>query len=301
MAKGHWVAPYTSLITSSMMGKSRHMKQVANHLPSVYICLRGVVGGYGYPRRSPSIFEWSSMGAATIVGKPVEDYYFCFSTFRWSAFIISTIRLLAQWIDNGMFFTSLGIDNWKDIAFDFAWLWKFFAEPSDTSKLEAFWLDVQDMANTLLKSREGRRSAHAYFQLRHSRDVRLSLRRLRRCFEKHQINDNSLPLIFIFDEARTLCEHEAYDGARIYGDHDIDFPESKQPPTDVVDHPMPFRHFSNFFPLRHAFRYLWKGTEYEARVFAVFTDTTSRIANFQPTSWNDPSLRVLILPEPGRH
>ena len=52
--KGLWVAPYTSLVTSSMMGKSRHMKEVANHLPSVYICLRGEDRGYGYPRRSPN-------------------------------------------------------------------------------------------------------------------------------------------------------------------------------------------------------------------------------------------------------
>ena len=46
---GRWVAPYTSLVTSSMMSKSRHMKEVANHLPSVYICLREEVRGYGYP------------------------------------------------------------------------------------------------------------------------------------------------------------------------------------------------------------------------------------------------------------
>ena len=301
MAKGHWVAPYTSLITSSMMGKSRHMKQVANHLPSVYICLRGVVGGYGYPRQSPSIFEWSSKGAATIVGKSVRDYYFCFSTFRWSAFIISTIEQLAQWIDDGRFFISLGIDDWMDKAFDFAWLWKFFAEPPDTSKLEAFWVEVQDVTSTLLKECRDGISAHAYFQLKHSTDVETSLGRLRRSFERHQINDNSLPLIFIFDEARTLCEHEAYNGARIYGDHSINFHESKRPPTNVRNYPMPFRNFSNFLALRRAFRYLWKGTEYSPRVFAVFTDTTSRIANFQPTSWNDPSLRVPILPEPGRH
>src|SRR6202035_5614668 len=31
-AKGHWTAPYTGFVTSSMMGKSRHMKEVANHL-----------------------------------------------------------------------------------------------------------------------------------------------------------------------------------------------------------------------------------------------------------------------------
>src|SRR5204862_4768156 len=98
--KGLWVAPYTSLVTSSMMGKSRHMKEVANNLPSVYICLRGEVRGYGYPRRSPKVGSLS-MGAAPIVKKPIKEYYFCFSTLRWSAFIIYTISKLALWIDDG--------------------------------------------------------------------------------------------------------------------------------------------------------------------------------------------------------
>jgi hypothetical protein len=104
--KGHWTAPYTCFVTSSMMGKSRHMKEVANHLPSVSICLREEIRGYGYPPQSPSIVEWSTRGAATIVDKSVREYYSCFSTFRWSAFIISTIYGLAKWIDDGRFFKS---------------------------------------------------------------------------------------------------------------------------------------------------------------------------------------------------
>jgi hypothetical protein len=68
-----WVAPYTSFVTSSMMGKSRHMKEVANHLPCVYICLRGEVRGYGYPRPSPSIVKWSLMGAARVGQRPMRS------------------------------------------------------------------------------------------------------------------------------------------------------------------------------------------------------------------------------------
>src|ERR1700738_964436 len=85
-----WRAPYTSFITSSMMGKSRHMKEVANHLPCVYICVREDSEVRGYPHPLPSMVEWSLMGAATILGKPVEENDFYFSTFRWSAFIVST-------------------------------------------------------------------------------------------------------------------------------------------------------------------------------------------------------------------
>src|SRR6202048_1691317 len=99
-----WIAPYTSFVTSSMMGKSRHMKEVANHLPCVYICLREEERGYGYPRRSPRIAKWSLKGATTILDpadnfEPAEEFHFYFSTFRWSAFIISTINTLAVWID----------------------------------------------------------------------------------------------------------------------------------------------------------------------------------------------------------
>jgi len=63
---------------------------------------------------------------------------------------------------------------------------------------------------------------------------------------------------------------------------------------------MPFRSFSNFRALRRALRYLSAGTSDVRRIFAVFTDTTSRITNFHPTPWNDP-LRVPSLPGPGQH
>src|SRR6202022_3413212 len=61
-----------------------------------------------------------------------------------------------------------------------------------------------------------------------------------------------------------------------------------------------FRSFSNFRALRRALRYLATGIADDVpRIFTVFTDTTSRITNFQLTSWNDPSLRVPSLPEAG--
>ena len=298
--KGRWVAPYTSFVTSSMMGKSRHMKEVANHLPSVYICLRRESQGYGYPHQSPSIVEWLSTGAVAILGKRVIDYHHCFSTLKWSAFIISTISKLATWINDGRFFKSLGIADWKKKIFEFGWLWKFFAEPPDQSSLEAFWLEVQKMTHSRLMDRPSGISAHAYFQKAHTTDVRKALTQLRLCFGEHQINDNSLPLIFIYDEARTLCNYEAYNGARIYEDHTFNFHETKLP-KNIRDNPSPFRSFSNFYALRRALRYLSANTSDVPRVFAIFTDTTSRITNFQPASWNDPSLRVPVLPGPGEH
>jgi hypothetical protein len=151
--KGNYIAPYTTLVTSSLMGKSRHMKEVANHLPCVYICLRGELRGYGYPRPSPSIVEWSLKGSATILGHtPVEESDFCFSTLRWSAFIICTIHQLTTWIEDGQFFMSLGIDGWKaPKKLEYAWLWKFFAEPPNACKLKDFWVEVQKVTRIFQK------------------------------------------------------------------------------------------------------------------------------------------------------
>ena len=298
---GDWMAPYTSFVTSSMMGKSRHMKEVANRLPSVYICLRREARGYGYPQPSPSLVGWSLMGAATILHKPIKENQFYFSTLRWSTFIVSTICELAKRIEDGRLFKSLRIDDWKEKKFEFAWLWKFFAEPPDSSELENFWVEVQAATQSMLERYPSGKSAHAYFQKDHPSDVQNALEQLRQCFARHGINDNSLPLIFIFDEARTLCDHEAYNGARIYEEHGISFHELIKPPSSERDNLSPYRSFSNFRALRRALRYLSPLTGDVPRIFAVFTDTTSRITNFQPTSWNDPSWRVPSLPEPGPH
>jgi hypothetical protein len=129
------------------------------------------------------------------------------------------------------------------------------------------------------------------------------MEQLRKSFMDHGINDQSVPLILIFDEARTLCEYEAYDGARIYDEHSTHF---YQPPLTTKRDAtgLPVRSFSNFRALRRALHYLSvgpPGPTTTPTVFAVFTDTTSRITNFQPTAWNDPSMRVIALPEAGQN
>jgi hypothetical protein len=202
-----WIAPYTSFVTSSMMGKTRHMKEVANHLPCVYMCLRKEGIGFGYPHRSPSIANWSTKGATTVVCSAVsKEVDFCFSTFRWSAFILSTICKLTTWINDGRFFTSLGIDSSSKVReFEYAWLWKFFAEPLDSGKLTDFWVEVQNETTSMLQENASGYKARAYFHLRHPSDVKKAMEQLQGCFVGHGINDKSEPLILIFDEARTLC------------------------------------------------------------------------------------------------
>ena len=55
-----FMAPYTSVVTSSMMGKSRLIKEIAMKIPMIYICVReGSALPYvdGYPNRSSSILR----------------------------------------------------------------------------------------------------------------------------------------------------------------------------------------------------------------------------------------------------
>jgi hypothetical protein len=56
--KNH-VAPYTSVISSSMMGKSRLIKELAMEIPTIYICLCKDKDDSGYPIASDhSLIDW---------------------------------------------------------------------------------------------------------------------------------------------------------------------------------------------------------------------------------------------------
>ena len=187
---------------------------------------------------------------------------------------------------------SLSIDGWQAKEFKYAWLWRFFAEPPNDGKLKDFWLEVETAMHSMLQAHPSGNDAHSYFQTDHGDDVRTALERLQRCFVDHGINDKSVPLIFIYDEARALCDYDAYTGDRIYEEHTVNFHKPKEPPRFVQDNDTSLRSFSNFCALRRALRYLSVDSTDIPRIFAVFTDTTSRITNFQPTPWNDPSLRV---------
>src|SRR5947207_11127731 len=109
-----------------------------------------------------------------------------------------------------------------------------------------------------------------------------------------------LPFLFVFDEARSLCETDTY-GFRVleyYSKyHEPDSPAIPQGETN----PSPVQ-FPAFKAGRRALRYLHKptGPPEVPRVFGIFTDTTSRITNFQPTSCDESSGRFPDLPDPGK-
>ena len=80
----------------------------------------------------------------------------------------------------------------------------------------------------MLQAHPSGNDAHSYFQTDHGDDVRTALERLQRCFVDHGINDKSVSLIFIYDEARALCDYDAYTGDRIYEERAVNFHVPKE-------------------------------------------------------------------------
>jgi hypothetical protein len=135
-------------------------------------------------------------------------------------------------------------------------------------------------------------------------------------------NNTPLPLLFMVDEARSLCETDAWDGSKITDKADQEdkagqvgkngstkenaesVPEVLVPAAEDRA-PLPHRQFSNFRAFRRALRYLSTETSFshdeslKGHIFALVTDTSSRIANFQPPVWNDDSARLPDLPKAG--
>jgi hypothetical protein len=106
--RSNYNAPYTSFVTSSMMGKSRHLKEVAAKMPAIYICFRPS-RHTGFPTTSPVISQWIRKGAISILPedeiKTFKDPNFLFSTARFSALLYSIIFLLREWIHTEQFLT----------------------------------------------------------------------------------------------------------------------------------------------------------------------------------------------------
>ena len=70
----HFIAPYTSITQSSMMGKSRMIKEIAFKIPTVYICMRPQ--NDGYPDWSPEVvrkFIIAGTGYKTIQGNYLNE------------------------------------------------------------------------------------------------------------------------------------------------------------------------------------------------------------------------------------
>jgi len=145
--KAGYVAPCTSLVTSSLMGKTRLMKELANYGPTVYICLRKSNEYYGYPERSPLIadfmlagFEQIEKGRSMDLKVIIAEKSCLLSTIKFSAIMEATIEELATWIRNKQLQKAVGVSETDN--FQYTWLWQFFAEPERPEELKRFWESV---------------------------------------------------------------------------------------------------------------------------------------------------------------
>src|SRR6266496_3258773 len=140
-----YIAPYTSLVASLMMGKTRLMKQMAHHMPCIYICFRSNAST-GYPQASPMVPKWLLKGTRFLFQPPLsqkdidKDIEFHVSGLKFSLFLIALLEKLAA-----MLRTTIGekLTTPEDIhQGNYWWLWDFFAEPSNRSTLGNFWKAV---------------------------------------------------------------------------------------------------------------------------------------------------------------
>ena len=136
---GHYIAPYTCIVTSSMMGKSRLMKEVATLIPTVYMCL-GTNRTF-YPHPTKVVVEWIRGGVEGMGYWHPSDKDFLVPTLKYSAFLLALMQKLPDLVSQH-----------KDEK-DYSWMWKFFAEPpKDCEKINDFWRQVTDQATSILRA-----------------------------------------------------------------------------------------------------------------------------------------------------
>ena len=323
--KDKYVAPYTSLVTSSMMGKSRLMKEIARSIPSVYMCFRAEESS-GYPARTPHLPEWINKGVMAQVPMydTAPDMRFVIPTLKFCMFLLTLIRNLCTLVDK---------NHGREVGQmdPYLWMWQFFAEPATSEDIvnrDQFWDKViheagRELRKQSLPENNLVNAAYAYLRAVFGAEVSHAYTSLKKAFGIS--NDTDFTLLLICDEARILCDLSAIDGKIIPTTLDLE-PETRPIQTDRPP-------FSNFRAFRRALRYLTLAaksrggkitdppaselavskkrvhlrdrTEHPPtskeipRIFALLTDTSSRLTNFQPAAWEDRSLRVLSLPTLG--
>jgi hypothetical protein len=154
-----YIAPYTSLVTSSMMGKTRLMKELTKYLPILYICLRRDEST-GYPPQTKGLFEWFKEGAYKDTPNNAADRradtQYIIPTLRHSLLLLHTFQQLDELI-NKLFGVGIDVDV-KTLAVQnelkkanllsrkhFGWMWLYFSDhrkPFLDARTE-FWQKVK--------------------------------------------------------------------------------------------------------------------------------------------------------------
>lgn len=304
-----YIAPYTYLIQSSMMGKSRLMKEMSRFIPCVYICLRD--GTSGYPPRSPSVADWINGGLPVRMSAErfKIDTEHELPTLKFATLLLSlleNLKLLALAADELAINTGLDVSN-------LSWMWGFFAEAQmhdEKSRSQAesqqslrecvqnFWSSVDAHAEELFKEHSDQQNLETFLKTVYGRNMSQLYVDLRSIFARWISEPESFTLILLSDEARPLCEISAYDGKRLVDKTFFDSDGVRDKSTREIETDYPF---SNFRALKRALRLLLfiSGNELYPRLFALFTDTSSRLSDFQPHPAISRSTRMYSEYEPG--
>ena len=171
---GIYIAPYTSLVTSSMMGKSRLMKELTKYLPIVSICLRednSVTGrpSTGFPPANRELREWFGSGVCGSLGIDLNstdmkaDRDNLIPTLKHSFFLLHLFENLNDLI-NKLFGEGKDLDpHTQNVKYElesseklsrenFEWMWQYFShhrEPFLAARI-AFWKKVQSQTDDRL-------------------------------------------------------------------------------------------------------------------------------------------------------
>jgi hypothetical protein len=174
MNSGNYIAPYTSLVTSSMMGKSRLLKELTKYLPIVSICLRednSVTGrpSTGFPLANRELREWFGSGVCGSLGNDLNsadmkaDRDNLIPTLKHSFFLLHLFENLDALI-NKLFGEGKDLDRHtqnvkhelesseKLSRKNFEWMWEYFCnhrEPFLAART-AFWKKVQSQTDDRL-------------------------------------------------------------------------------------------------------------------------------------------------------
>jgi hypothetical protein len=290
-----YVAPYTSLVTSSMMGKTRLIKEMSRHIPSVYICARSACST-GYPPRTPAVVDWFDSGIAGLYKPTLDrstiagDKFYILSTLKYGVFLLALFKHLSALLQNEDLIQQYKVRECAEQR-HYTWMWDFFAEPLDSSNLKSFWQHCLMDAEKTMKEYNSPTRAEQYFEQAYSRQLQATYKELVKSFDAVGYQ-GEITLVIVCDEARHLCEMSAADGSPIHEEYDVFRGGEQQNVSDenAISGNVPF---SAFRALRRALRFLSQTTGPTPRVFGLFTDTSSRLTNFQPSPSEDRSMRQM--------
>jgi hypothetical protein len=295
-----YVAPYTCLVTGSMMGKSRLIKEMTRQLPTIFICARETPGQGGFPPTTPKLMIWFRRGAYAVADdedqiKGDAKGINIIPTLQYSLFLISTLHILALYLTRDDFLTKYEVYKYASQN-DYSWMWRFFADIQtleDEKYVGEFWGKVLEGVKEEGAGCFTTEGAKNYYKQKYRITATNAYNVVKNNLAKAGYDvKRKFTLLFVCDEARQFCQLATEDGKTLVDESDIFRYTGDSPKPDVGAKDT----FSGFRALKRAIRLLCFGNEEKTiRLFGLFTDTTSRLTNFQPLPRESRSLREVQL------